>query len=353
MSAPTVAVSRGAGNERRDVLRGLVLCGLLMTAGSGAGILAASFRASTSLLSGLGYGTAFACAQERKRPFAARWALSAALVWFASFTPYVLMWNRELVRTYALAIGILLLIRHARAERLMRWAALSVALGVLLLTLYWSVPSGALPTPFAGLEGEWRAFQPRRWDESALTVCLFLLGSYASRGGVSGVLRKPAPELAWIGGAALFLGLGAAALHGFAPELNRDFGPSVPNPLVELSGRVGSTALAVSYLTGALLLCAHERLRRMLQPVGALGRMALTTILVQSLFGWIVMTAAPQLWLEEWRRLLFLDTLLVAQMVFSVLWLRDRNLGPAEHAMWGLTSLGWQLRRTLMPATGP
>jgi uncharacterized membrane protein YeiB len=103
---------------------------------------------------------------------------------------------------------------------------------------------------------------------------------------------------------------------------------------------------AAAFVTGAALMLA-ERFRWALQPVAAMGQLALTIYVAHVLV------------LQWWPELLRHDTLLPAVgavavlaasgMVFATAWLRSHERGPLE----GLMRMPWQLIcRTLGPATG-
>jgi len=117
---------------------------------------------------------------------------------------------------------------------------------------------------------------------------------------------------------------------------------------------LGGPILCFGYASGIALLCAHEGWRRLLAPLGAAGRMALTNYLLQSLvcttlfygygfglLGRFGAAAGLVLTLAIW----------VAQLGLSTLWLRYFRYGPAEWLWRSVTYRSVQpMRRTSVVA---
>jgi uncharacterized protein len=127
--------------------------------------------------------------------------------------------------------------------------------------------------------------------ESAFPIfAMFLLGLYAGRKGIVQDLEAHQPFIRRIAAWGLAIGL-----FGMTGEriLNATVGYEVYSQAHEATVlqqfvgdtlfAVGSTALALGYAAAIALLAQDVRWKRFLSPLGAVGRMALTTYLVQTL----------------------------------------------------------------------
>ena len=170
--------SRGAAREGVYVLRGLLICGLVVTAGPGGGELHASFRTTLPLLAGLVFGTALADAEKTGRTVSFRWTLHLVAMWLATLSPA--MWgDREVLRTCAVSGGLAILIGRGRRARLFTGAG--VAIAVALAALASSTPSwvqGSMGELQYAVGVAW----PRGWADVARDAALFLLGCWMARG---------------------------------------------------------------------------------------------------------------------------------------------------------------------------
>lgn len=153
---------------------------------------------------------------------------------------------------------------------------------------------------------------------------------------------------------ALPLGL---ALNAFAIAeeiLRAGVRPRPPDLLVfaaVLSRVYGTYVLALGYAAGLTLLARQERWRRRLAPFAAVGRMALTNYLMQSLVC-VALFATTDLYGKVGPALLIVPTVVVyaGQVWFSNWWLRRFRYGPMEWLWRSLTygSIG-PLRRAPEP----
>ncbi len=264
MIRPTVGmnVPRSSGDARDGiyVLRGLLICGLVLTAGPGDGALNAAFRTTLPFFAGLVFGSAVAGAEKAGRGVSLRWALHLVVMWLATLSP--VMWgNREVLRTCAVSGGLAILVRRGGGTR--RLVGAVVAITVVLSGL------AASGSPWAqAIEGELRygvgGGWPRGWVDIVRDVTLFLFGCWSAEG----------------------RGIHAAA-----------------------------------------------RWRGVAIPFRALGRMPLTTAVVQYVFAVALIRMARPDGDATWLRPALVDGLLIAQLAFAVWWLRNRERGPCEHAL--------------------
>lgn len=199
------------------VLRGLLICVLVVTAGPGDGALNASFRTTLPLFAGLVFGTALAGAEKTGRAISLRWALHLVAMWLATLSP--VMWgNREVLRSCAVSGGLAILIRRGGRTRSLAWAV--AAITVVLAVLASSGPAwvqGIAGELQYALGGAW----PRGWTDIVRDATLFLFGCWSAEGrGIRAVAR-------WRGIADPFRALGrmplttAAVQYVFAVALIR------------------------------------------------------------------------------------------------------------------------------------
>ncbi|HSH76834.1 MAG TPA: hypothetical protein VLA09_14190, partial [Longimicrobiales bacterium] len=108
-----MAEGRPPGADPRDgvdLLRGLLICGLVLTAGTGEGWLHASIRGALPVVMGLAFGVAIAGAERGGRRVSPLWMLHLLATWLLTLWPG--MWgNREVVRTCAIAGCAVILLR--------------------------------------------------------------------------------------------------------------------------------------------------------------------------------------------------------------------------------------------------
>jgi len=162
--------------ESRDglgLLRGFLICGLVLTAGTGVGGAHAFVRGALPLLAGLALGVALLDA--KRSTLSPRWAMHLLVTWLVTFSP--VMWgNREVLRTTAVAAGLAVAWRAAGRARAF---VLLLPLVVLLTTLaapssYWlRLASSEL---LYGLGGAW----PRGGADVARDFALFFAGCWTA-----------------------------------------------------------------------------------------------------------------------------------------------------------------------------
>jgi hypothetical protein len=154
-----VLPGRPAGREGVYVLRGLLICGLIITAGLGQGLWHAAFRGALPLLAGLVMGTALTEADSAGRTISLRWALHLMVMWAATLSPA--MWgNREVLRTCSVAGALAVLIRGGRRTRVLAWTGVAGIVVVALSRQSW-LQGSAGELQYA-LGGAW----PRGWGTS-------------------------------------------------------------------------------------------------------------------------------------------------------------------------------------------
>jgi uncharacterized protein len=234
---------------------------------------------------------------------------------------YVILWEGDILRIYAV-LGVLLLLFRNRSPRFL----LAAALAAFLVASFWGQYSPANPPPLArpdpesqylvALEGlsanerQNEAEQALEWAKAdgsymdlvaararmlivglpsflalwhAQIFGMFLLGLYAARRRLfdePGRHRRFALVVLLMGG---ILGLGANALlflSAFGMGM-RGLGQQVMQHLYALGGPL----LTLSYIAGITLLCQRGRVARALAVIAPVGRMGLTNYLMHSVVG--------------------------------------------------------------------
>jgi len=111
---------------------------------------------------------------------------------------------------------------------------------------------------------------------------------------------------------------------------------------------LGRLLLALGYIGLVMAICRSGLLQRLQEALAAVGRMALTNYLMQSLLGNLVFLGAGLGQFAQWQRqelYLFVLGLWLFQIVSSVYWLRRYRFGPCEWLWRSLTYGRWQPMR--------
>jgi uncharacterized protein len=276
-----------------------------------------------------------------------------------------LLWWGDILVAYAVMGFILLAFRKRKPSTVMRWAV-----GIpLVFTLLGSIAFVVLhmirlPTPpptdemrevtrliNAVNEGgffdvvaqnvlSWVRFGPKNLSV-LLFLPSFLFGLWVWRRGIPRDIEGHAPALRRTCRIALPVGV-ALSLFAVAENLWREGTRSMPPDLwifgAALSRLYGTYVLALGYAAGLVLLARQERWRRRLAPAAAVGRMALTNYLMQSLVC-VTLFTTTHLYGKVGPALLVIPTVAVyaAQVWFSNWWLRRFRYGPMEWLWRSLT----------------
>ena len=198
--------------------------------------------------------------------------------------------------------------------------------------------------------------------ESGLAVfAMFLLGFSVGRSGVLRDIPVHVIRIARVRNWGLGLGLAAmaaervlAATAGYAV-----FRPQQAGPGAQLAGDLvfafGTPALALGYAATLVLAAQTPRGRAMLAPLAAVGRLALTVYLTQTLifstlfygYGFGQVFRLGPVAVTAWAVVIF-----SAQVVACQWWSRRFRFGPVEWMWRSLTYLKWQplrLQKELTP----
>lgn len=116
--------------------------------------------------------------------------------------------------------------------------------------------------------------------------------------------------------------------------------------LVDMASTMSGLPVSVFYVTTLTLLLRHQRIERLLTPLGNLGRMALTNYLSQTA---IILLLS---YLLHWPSHVHITVLMISavfiliiQMIISSWWLSRFSMGPVEY-VWRLGTYGKKQRQT-------
>lgn len=278
----------------------------------------------------------------------------------------LLIWGGDILLTYAFSGAILLLFRNRQQKTLVWWAAglmsLPIVVSTVFLSLYYSrFHRGWMdPKPpdmkaiYAAINayahGTVRQILAQNWLEwkhalpttlfAIYATSLFLLGMWVWRAGIVQHLEEYKPILkricAWCIPIGLALSIYTALVFAVVPQGS----VSLWGFFAGIFWLPGSHILAAGYASGLALIFLEDDWRRRLQPFAAVGRMALTNYLVQSvvctLFFYHYTTG---LFGRVGPAMCLVPTFVLygAQVVFSNWWLKHYRFGPMEWLWRGMT----------------
>jgi uncharacterized protein len=263
----------------------------------------------------------------------------------------VFLWTADILRIYAL-LGFALLAFRKRSERtVLVWAGIFLLLSFALSVLGHASRGGDTRIPGIDVVGMARAayhsssyidvliFQaissPASWIITLVirgpaVMALFLLGMLAGRSKLPEQLLEKRPILRRIFCLGLLAGLAGNCLLLLTS-----------NPWLDaLGAMVGALTLASAYMSGLALLSLSRKGARILEPLGKLGRMALSNYLLQSIVCTLLFDGFGFALYEKVNRAGLLGIALliyVAQILLSILWLSRFQFGPAEWLWRSLT----------------
>ena len=273
---------------------------------------------------------------------------------------FMFVWWGDILAPYAL-MGFLLMLFRARSQNaLLRWSAVLFAYPLLLGTLLFVLHSAGVPIPapppttpeelqrIIGVyaDGSYPAIVGQNLKEAPFMVFgliffyprvlgVFLFGLWVWREGIirdlpskTAMLRRCQKHGLWIG--LVFNALAVGVNETFHPN---PIAPSALGLTVNLLLTIGVPAGSLFYASTVALLWEKIQWRARLRPFVAVGRMALTNYLLQSLvcttlyYSW-----GGGLYGRVGPLVGFLPTIAIyaAQVVLSVWWLRHFAMGPME-----------------------
>ncbi|MGB0044866.1 MAG: DUF418 domain-containing protein [Terriglobales bacterium] len=319
-----------------------------------------------SFLFGLGFAMQMSRAEARGVRFLGFYPRRLLALALFGVIHGLLIWGGDILLTYSISGAILLLFRKRQQKTLLWWAgslfALPIVISSVLLSIYysrfrfhWMDPKppdmkkiyaviniyahGTARQILAQNWVEWKQMLPGQLF-AIYAVALFLLGMWVWRAGILQRFDEYRPVFklvcAWCIPVGLIINLYVASMRLIVP-------PGVVSVWAWSAGVLwlpGAHILSAGYATGLALLFMDEHKRRFLLPFAAVGRMALTDYLMQSvvctlffyhyttgLFGRV----GPAI------GLLLTFILYGAQVAFSNWWLQRYRFGPMEWLWRGMT----------------
>jgi uncharacterized protein len=258
----------------------------------------------------------------------------------------LLLRNGDILLPYA-ATGFLLILLRRESDR----ALVAIALLFLLLPFaaqaLWQASGLPLPARPAGAGGGYWVENfawVRYWYATAIlnwppNLTLFLFGLLAGRHAVVARLAAHPQAAAAILAAGLVAGAGCYVVTNWL-RAGREFG-AAQRIAASLLFDLHAWSLAAAYMAALLLALRSEAGSRLLLPLAAVGRMALTNYLMQAAL--LVPLCLAFGWFDRFTPsrgvLLALAVFLLIQIPFSLLWLRRHAFGPAEW-LWRLLTYG-------------
>lgn len=317
-----------------------------------------------AFLFGLGFAMQMMRAEARGARFMAFYPRRLAVLALFGILHGALIWGGDILLTYALAGAILLPFRRRRQAILLRWAFGLICLPPVLSTMFfviyhtrfrqaWMVPKpvdmvrlhhiiGVYAHGNAG-QIAWQNLLSYKAELPATlfglyAAALFILGMWVWRRGVVQTLPAFRPVFRRVLIWGLAVGLPLNVFTAFAR-----LQPGQITAIRWLGGMLFLPAahlLAAAYMSGLALIFLAPRGRTLLLPFAAIGRMALTNYLLQS----VICTAFFYRYgtgsfggVGPARGLLLGSALFALQVAASNLWLRTFRFGPVEWLWRGLT----------------
>lgn len=391
------AIGPALGQERIeavDILRGVAILGILIvnmglfsspgdppaqTAVDGTVdrlilfVAQEKFKALFSFLFGLGLAVQMLRAEGRGAPFLPLYARRLCVLFLIGAAHFLLLWDGDILHDYALLGFVLLLFRRRSLNTLLVCAGvfLAIPLFVYGLTTYSSITGHVNPHLKSWIAyetggddngAEERVYSHGTYAEmithrahelprdltpdsdDAYVLAIFLLGLYGGRRRIVHDISAHRPFIRRVQGWGLAIGLAGNA----AFAVGGSFDPA-PTSVVQNVGRMclvlAAPAMCLFYASTIVLLTQVETWRRWLAPLAAVGRMALSNYLLQSLICTTIFYSYGLALFGKVRPslgLLLTIAIFLIQIPLSVWWLRRFRFGPIEWLWRSLTY--WQLQ---------
>jgi uncharacterized protein len=336
------------------------------------------FKTLFSFLFGLGLAVQMMRADARGARFLPLYSRRLCVLFLIGTAHFLLLWDGDILHDYALLGFVLLLFRRRSLKTLLVWASVFLSIPVLFygLTTYYSI-NREVPPPLmkwisyetgyesgaeeqessedpgriysGGTYAEMVAFRARALPrdmspdtDDAYVIGIFLLGLYAGRRRLFHDITAHRPFIQRVQKWGVLIGIAGNA----AFVAGGSFDPS-PTSVTENLGRmcliVGAPAMAFAYASTITLLAQRETSRRWLAPLAAVGRMALSNYLLQSLICTLIFYSYGLALFGKVRPslgLLLTIAIFLIQVPLSEWWLRRFRFGPIEWLWRSLTY--WQ-----------
>jgi uncharacterized protein len=343
-----------------------------------------------SFLFGLSLAVQMMRAEARAARFLPLYVRRLCVLLVIGVAHFLLLWDGDILHQYALCGFILLLFRHRSLKTLLAWAGIFLSIPLLFfgLATRYSITSQVNPpvaswVPFddpvedqkeieetrriysRGTYAEMIEFRARDLPgelipgiqdtdiviQDTYILAMFLLGLYAGRRRIFHDVSAHLPLIRRVQRWGLMIGVAGNA----AFAVGGSFDPS-PTSVMQNMGSMcllfAAPAMSFFYASTIILLTRGETWRRRLAPLAAVGRMALSNYLLQSL---ICTTIFYSYGLALFCRvrpslgLLLTMIIFLIQIPLSAWWLRRFRFGPVEWLWRSLTY--WQRQPMLVSPT--
>jgi uncharacterized protein len=182
-----------------------------------------------------------------------------------------------------------------------------------------------------------------------ITEGLFLLGLYAGRKKFFERWQEQIPFLKKLLKTSLWIILGCiiftVVIFGGAQAFNIEMNPSLQYAFGGLAYDIFNACLATVYVTELLLLYRKEKWQHRLMNFYAMGRMGLTTYVMQTFFGVLIFYSLGLGWLGDYGAMICVPIGLAVyglQLYFSQWWLANFRYGFFEWLWRSATYFKWQ-----------
>jgi uncharacterized protein len=319
-----------------------------------------------SFLFGLGFAIQLSRAETRGVRFLSFYPRRLLALALFGIIHGILIWSGDILLTYSLSGAILLLFRNRQQKTLLWWAgglfALPFVVGTSFAILFytrfrphWMDPK---PTDMKKLyaiiniyaHGTVRQMLAQNWVQwksdlptqlfAIYAVGLFLLGMWVWRAGIVQRLDEYRPVLKRVCAWCIPVGL---ILNGYVATVNAIVPADQITVPVEIAGIIHFLAahiLAAGYISGLALIFLNPNWRPIVLPFAAVGRMALTNYLLESVLCTLFFyNYTTGLYGRVGPAMALIPTvvLFAAQIVFSNWWLKRYRFGPMEWLWRGMT----------------
>ncbi len=332
------------------------------------------FKALFSFLFGLGLAVQMMRAEARGARFLPLYARRLCVLFLIGVAHFLLLWDGDILHDYAQNGFLLLLFRRRSPKILLVGASILLAIPMFFcgLRTYYSIARRVNPQLMSWFSYETKADDQQAIDETrriyssgtyaemieirarelpgdvtpdiddAYVLAIFLLGLYAGRRRIFHDIPAHLPFIRRVQRWGLMIGV--AGNVGFA--VGGSFDPS-PTSVMQNVGRMclvfAAPAMTFFYVSTIILLTQGEAWRQRLAPLAAVGRMALSNYLLQSLICTMIFYSYGLALFCKVRPslgLLLTITIFLIQIPLSVWWLRRFQFGPIEWLWRSLTY--WQ-----------
>jgi uncharacterized protein len=335
-----------------------------------------------SLLFGLGFAVQMSRAESRGASFLPTYLRRVAVLFAFGLLHINLLWAGDILTDYAILGCLLLLFRKCRPVVLVRWAAVALALPILLISFaavlavpLFGAPDESPVAPSVSAEGgvsrshraveiyqrgsfaemraqrlrEVRALQVGGIVFEPIVFAMFLLGLALGRARVPERIAELMPRIRRLATRAAAIGVAANLIFVMFEDRAWAEASSSAEWISEIGFIIGGPTMMIAYAAGITVLLQAPGWARRLAPLAATGRMPLTNYLAQSV---ICTTIFNGYGLGLFARIgvaagiVLAIAIFAAQVAFSSWWFTRFQFGPLEW-IWRALTYGPRVGSTL------